>query len=97
MPTTPDVSEFIQEGVVEVILGSKQAYKGIEYTLSESSPGHWDWIFFPLNGDRLPRGGETKGTRDHVEIAVMRAINKWLAGFSSQYETQPKAAGEMTS
>ena len=57
----------------------KLQYKGIEYTLTEFDKDRWGWVFFPQGEDRLPRGGEVRGTREHVEMACMKAINRWLS------------------
>jgi len=54
------------------------SYKGVEYALAQHAEDKWDWMFFPKIGDPLPRGGEVIGTREHAEIACMRAINRWL-------------------
>jgi hypothetical protein len=54
-------------------------YKGVEYMLIQRNKDQWDWMFFPTLGDRLPRGGELSGTRDHAEMACMSAIAKWVA------------------
>jgi hypothetical protein len=52
-------------------------YKGVEYVLLGLAPDKWSWIFFPKIRGELPRGGEVTGSREHAEIACMRAINQW--------------------
>jgi len=53
-------------------------YRGIEYSLAKIGPDRWSWIFFPKIGDKMPRGGELKGSREHAERACMNAITQWL-------------------
>jgi len=60
------------------VLRNKAGYKGIEYALTDLGNDRWGWAFYPTKEDRPAHRGEATGTREHAEMACMRAINLWL-------------------
>ena len=56
------------------MLTNKSGYKGVEYTLTDLGNDRWGWAFYPQKDDGPAHRGETIGTREHVEMACMRAI-----------------------
>lgn len=59
------------------MLTNKAGYKGIEYALTDLGQDRWSWVFHPRHDGPAHRG-EALGTREHAEMACMRAINLWL-------------------
>ena len=59
------------------MLKNMAGYKGIEYSLTDLDNDRWAWAFYPQQGG-LAHRGEVIGTREHAEMACMRAINQWL-------------------
>jgi hypothetical protein len=52
-------------------------YKGVEYTLRPQADRHeWTWTIYPKNS--LPREGHVAGTREHAELAAIRAIENLI-------------------
>lgn len=64
------------------MLKNEQGYKGVEYGLTDLENDRWNWAFFPKKEDEPTQRGEATGTREHAEMACMRAINRWLSGNS---------------
>src|SRR5476651_1302780 len=56
----------------------KATYKGIEYGLTDLGNDRWAWAFYSKSEGALAHRGEATGTREHAEMACMRAINAWL-------------------
>jgi len=69
-------------------------YKGIEYALTDLGNDRWGWVFYPKKEEGPAHRGEVLGTREHAEMACMRAINLWLgqdavSGQQQSYEANP--------
>jgi hypothetical protein len=53
-------------------------YRSVEYSVSEKTPGEWDWSYYPNIGHGVAIHGHVKGTRTDAVNAVKAAIDEWL-------------------
>lgn len=51
------------------------SHQGIQYELSESSTGEWQWAFTPPTGPR--RSGRVQGEFQFAVTVIQRAIEVW--------------------
>jgi len=53
-------------------------YRGLEYSLVETTPGEWDWSYYPKLGRGIVAGGHANGERADAVVSVKAAIDQWL-------------------
>lgn len=53
-------------------------HRGVEYSVVETGPGEWDWLFYPKLGRGIVTEGHSNGERADAVVAVKAAIDQWL-------------------